>query len=225
MSISEDQLWDYYHKKIEDDDSSHSKYAEIKEVLFPRQSIVVDLGGGTGNDAIYFLEKGHSVIILDISEYALQKSIEKSKAKHLEKNLITKQVDFGLHQMPIKPNSVDIAYSRISLNYFGNDHTARLFKDVYDILKKEGTAYLTFKSPDDVEEYKYLKDRSSMYEENVFIFHGQLKSRFSKDQLRNMLDEAGIQKYEIRQYSEDIYQKETKTSKPLLTNEVIFRKF
>lgn len=224
MSISEEEVWDYYHKKMSSDDDNFSKYAQEKEVLFPKKSIIVDLGGGTGSDAMYFLEKGHSVIILDISEFALQKAIDKAKKMKLDNNLITKQVDFGLHQMPIKANTIDIAYSRISLNYFGSDHTIRLFKDIYTILKNGGKAFLTFKSSEDVEEIQYLKNKSSMYEENVFIFHNQLKSRFSRDQLRQMLNNAEIKKYEINPYIEELSDKNPNNKKQLFTNEVIIYK-
>jgi len=43
-----------------------------KELQFPNGSVVVDLGGGTGEDALYFMQTGHSVVLFDISEYALK---------------------------------------------------------------------------------------------------------------------------------------------------------
>ncbi|KKQ74963.1 MAG: hypothetical protein US95_C0013G0013 [Candidatus Woesebacteria bacterium GW2011_GWB1_38_5] len=64
--------WDEIHKKIPPDLERHSQYAEKREVLFPRESKICDMAGGLGYDAMYFIGKGHNVIILDISDYALK---------------------------------------------------------------------------------------------------------------------------------------------------------
>ena len=104
-------------------------------------------------------------MVLDISEHALSRCRELAKANGFDKQLVTQQVDFGLHQLPIKPESVDVVYSRISLNYFGKNHTTKLFTDIYNMLKPGGTAYLTFKSPADAEEMEYLEKARAKFQE------------------------------------------------------------
>src|SRR5690554_410131 len=113
--------WEEIHKRLHKETDKHSKYAELVEKEFPRSSIVTEIGGGTGNDALYFLQKGHSVVLLDISEFALKVAQQKAKANGFETKLIAKQVDYGLDKLPLKNNSVDIAYSRIALNYFDTE--------------------------------------------------------------------------------------------------------
>lgn len=217
-------MWDVIHEKTFDENEKHSKYAEEKEKLFPRNSIVVDLGGGMGADAEYFLQKGHSVVVLDVSQFALAKAIERAKKAKLADKLVCKQVDFGLHQLPIKDNSVDVAYSRISLNYFGKNHTTKLFKDIYKMLKPSGRAYLTFKSPKDEMEMKYLTNNASVYEPGVFIDKGLLKSRFTVEQLNKMLTDAGVPKFEVKPYSEDLLAHKQGHNPVLLVNEVTIDK-
>src|SRR3989304_4329281 len=136
--------WDEVHKRIHKETKSESKYAQDKEKLFPRNAVVVDLGGGTGNDALYFLQKGHRVILLDISEFALTTAQEKAKASNLGAKLVARQVDFGLTNLPLKDDSVDVFYSRISLHYFPADQTVRIFQDIYRALRSGGSAFLTF---------------------------------------------------------------------------------
>lgn len=216
--------WDIYHKKTLSEDTNPSKYAMEKEMLFPRQSIVVDLGGGVGSDAMYFLEKGHSVIILDISQFALDVAMERAKAKKLDEKLIVKQVDFALHSIPIKIQSADIAYSRLSLNYFDLDETTVLIHDIYGILKQGGNAFLTFKSPDDIEEIEYLKKRATAVTENVFIDNGQIRSRFSLAQLELIAKNAGITKYEVKPYTEDVVSETGEATRTLICNELSFTK-
>lgn len=221
--IPDEVRWDEYHKKTHNPEEPHSLYAEEKEKLFPRGCLVVELGGGTGSDALYFLKQGHSVVILDISEFALKTATERAAKENLGQRLATRQVDFGLHQLPIKNSSVDVVYSRISLHYFGTKHTTKLFGDVYHILKPSGTAYLTFKSSEDVAELDYLRNVGVEYEENVYIENGQLRSRFSTDQLKNMLTSAKIPGFEVNSKKETL-RDYTGYESTLLVNEVIIKK-
>jgi len=221
--LDDAKRWDLIHQQSEDD-TTHSHYAEEKEKLFPRGSLVVDLGGGGGQDALYFLKSGHSVVVLDISEHALSRCRELAKANGFDKQLVTQQVDFGLHQLPIKPESVDAAYSRISLNYFGKNHTTKLFTDIFNMLKPGGTAYLTFKSPADVEEMEYLKKATSVYEPNVFIDNDQLRSRFSVEQLTEMLKTTGINNYQVNPLEEELAARKEGHKTKLFVNEIIIQK-
>jgi len=222
--IDDATRWDLVHKKIYDEGAWHSKYAEEKEKLFPKGCTVVDLGGGTGADAMYFLKSGHKVVVLDISEFALKVAQEKAKSLNLSDKLVVRQVDFGLHALPLKDDSIDVAYSRISLNYFPADQTTVVFKDVYRFLKAGGKAYLSFKSPDDAAEMEYLSKSAVLYEPNVFIENGQLRSRFTIEQLKVMLREAGISNFQVAPYKEPLAPKEGGHHPVLTVNEVVFTK-
>jgi ubiquinone/menaquinone biosynthesis C-methylase UbiE len=224
--IHDAQRWDAVHKRIYKEDEWHSVYAEEKEKLFPRGSVILDLGGGTGADALFFLRQGHSVVLLDISEFALKVAQEKAKRSDLIDRLVVKQVDFGLHDLPIKDNSVDAVFSRIGLNYFPGDRTVKIFHEVFRALKPQaGTAYITLKSPDDLDEYDYLQKTAVEYEPNVFIQNGQLRSRFTKEQLENLLKTAGVTTFSIKPYEEILSSDKKKQHQAkLILNEVVFSK-
>jgi ubiquinone/menaquinone biosynthesis C-methylase UbiE len=216
--------WDIIHQKTYQQGSEPSSYAKQKEKLFPRGSLIVELGGGTGADAAYFLQQGHSVVLLDISTYALKVAKERAKKDEVGEKLVVKQVDFGLHQLPIKDSSIDIVYSRISLNYFGSKQTIKIFTDISRMLKPGGTCYLTFKSPKDKAEMEYLKNSASLYEPNVYIEHGQLRSRFTTEQLKLMLSEAGISEFSVEPLRELLPANEEGNQPTLYVNEVMFTK-
>ena len=222
--ITDEERWDLIHQKTHTENTLHSKFAEDVEKNFPRSSIVLDIGGGTGSDALYFLRKGHKVVLLDISAFALKLAQSRAKEENFGDKLVLKKIDFGFEDMPIKPNSVDIVYSRISLNYFGAKHTTKIFRDILTLLKNGGKAFLSFKSPDDESEMEYLRNIASVYEENVFIENGQLRSRFTKEQIEVMLKNAGIQSYVVNPYKEDLtgYRKDHKNI--LFTNVISFTK-
>jgi ubiquinone/menaquinone biosynthesis C-methylase UbiE len=217
--------WDVVHRRShEEGDDGHSVYAEEKEKLFPRGAIVCDLGGGTGDDALYFLRKGHSVILFDISEFALKVAQEKANAQGLEKHLVAKQVDFGLHELPLNENSVDVVFSRISLHYFPREETVGLFAAIFRVLKPGGSAYLTFKSDEDEEEMEYLRESAVEYEPGVYIENGQLRSRFSIEDLKDMLSKAQVVNYQVHPYKEELGPDKKGHRQILQLNEIVIGK-
>ncbi len=216
--------WDAVHQRISSDVDTHSVYAEEKEKLFPRGSVVCDIGGGTGDDAVYFLKQGHSVVLFDISEFALKAAQKKAKEQGVDKALVAKQIDFGLHKLPLKDSSCGIVYSRISLNYFPKDETIAIFKAIYNALMVGGSAYLTLKSHEDEEELEYFKNNCVEYEQSVYIDNGQLRSRFSVEELKEMLPQAGITNFQVHPYKEAVGIKKSDHQQVLLLNEIIFTK-
>ena len=224
--LPDDSHWDEVHKRLHKEraDEGHSHYAEEKEKLFPRNCLVAELGGGTGADAVYFLKQGHSVILLDISSFALEVAKNRAGDLGLTEKLVTRQVDFGMHDLPLKDESVDVVYSRISLNYFGEKHTAKIFKDVSRILRRGGVSYITFKSPDDVEEMEFLKDNAVVYEPEVYIQGNQLRSRFSSNHLQEILQTADILGAKVTPYKEELSEHKEGHHPMLYTNEISFKK-
>ena len=223
--LDDTKRWNIVHKRThEEGDDGHSVYAEEKEKLFPRGAVVCDLGGGTGDDALFFLRKGHSVILFDISDFALKVAQKKAKDEGLEKRLVAKQVDFGLHELPLNNDSVDAAYSRISLNYFPTEETVDIFSAIFKSLKQGGNAYITLKSQDDEEEMEYLRESAVEYEPGVYIENGQLRSRFSIDELKDMLAKAGISNYQAHPYKEQLGPDKKDHRQILLLNEIVFTK-
>ena len=219
--IDDTARWNFIHQKTHSVDLVHSKYAEEKEKLFPRNSLVVDLGGGAGFDSVYFLKQGHSVVLFDISDVALALAAQKAQELQLQEKLVTRQIDFGLHDLPVKEESVDIVYSRIALHYFESAHTIKIFQNIYKVLKKGGTAYLTFKSPNDLAEMDRLGKTATLFEPNVFIENGLIRSRFTIDQLKAMLTKAGVGECSVQEYKEQLGDSGEHT---LLLNEVTFTK-
>lgn len=224
MTLNDTERWDLIHQKTHNPLDEHSHYAEEKEKSFPRNALVVDLGGGTGGDALYFLKKGHSVVLLDISSFALKTASEKVKAAGLSEKFVAKESDYGLHALPVKDNSADVVYSRISLNYFDKEHTSRLLMDINRILKPKGKAYLSFKSPEDSDEMEYLEKMTTLFEPNVFIENGMLRSRFTLGQLEEIIKRADIKNYAVNPFREEIGNRKEGHQQTLYLNEIVFTK-
>lgn len=185
-------------------DKDFSSYAIEKETLFPAGAVVCDLGSGAGFDSLYFLQQGHSVKLVDISDLAL------AKAKHMfeVKNLIDKveltQADLGDGHIPVGSGSCDVVYSRLSLHYFEPSVFAQLLSEVYRILKTDGHAYITLKSPDDENEMDYLNRQGTLKSKGVFLEDGLIKTRYDIGQLLEILSRANISddQFTVARYTE-----------------------
>lgn len=219
--------WNKSHLTIPKN-KSNSSYAEAVETEISRDSIICDVGAGTGADTLYFLEHGHSVIALDISDTALSLIQENAKEKHLESQLTIKQVDLSERSLPLDDNSVDCIYSRLALHYFLLDNTAKIFKEMYRALKNGGKAFITVKSLEDTDEMQYLRSTATEKEPGVFVDpDGTLKSRFTNEQWRTILKKAGISNYHVGTYLEDLTGRTDKTksgNEKLLLTEIKFTK-
>jgi len=222
--IEDSERWDNINKKTFHPSHRESAYAEEKEKLFPRGSLVVDIGGGGGEDALYFLKQGHSVIFLDISPEALKVAKERVGGANLLPKIAFRQIDYGLERFPVKDASADIVYSRIALHYFDSEHTIRVFSDINRILKHGGMAFLSFKSPEDKDEIDYLENIGTVYEPNVYIDNGILRSRFSKEQLSQMLTKAGIADFSVTPITESLSGRRTDHRQTLYLNDVVIKK-
>lgn len=196
------KLWNQSHKKIPRDKIS-SVFARDNEKLFPRSCVVCDLGGGTGSDALYFLEKGHVVWVVDISKLALKIVVEKSNELKLKQNLTTVQVSFSENFSELPSEKFDVVYSHLALHYFSREQTLKILMQIRRILKKDGNCFISIKGAEDLKEMDWLKNNSVETEEGVFNDHGKIKSRFTIKQWTDMIKDVGISNYTVKTYIED----------------------
>ena len=198
------QAWNESHERIPLN-KEESRYAIEKEGVFRPGSHICDLGGGTGADAMYFIQQGHSVTLVDISDYALKVARSKLPKSTDPNKLDTKQADFVAGTIPLPDKQFDIVYSRLALHYFDTKTTLSLFKGIARILKDGGVAYVTLKSPKDTEDMKVVIGEASEKEPGVFVCSdGQIKSRFTPEQLQEMLTTAGITNFKVHEYIENL---------------------
>lgn len=179
-----------------------SNYARDKEKYFPRNSVVCDLGGGDGVDSLYFIQKGHKVYLYDISDIGLEKAKARVAKENTENKLVVQQIDLSEDKIPVSDNFFNIVYSRLSIHYFYKDRLVEIFKDIYRVLKQGGIAFIVVKSPEDLNEMKWLNENTEKLQEGVYSEDGLIKTRFAKDEYRQMLELAGITNFEIKDYLE-----------------------
>lgn len=227
MQTARIEYWNKDHeKRMGLIDKDNSQYSIGIEREFPRASNVADLGGGTGGDAMYFLKNGHSVTVFDISPTALKYARDRAKRLGLDSNLNTKGVDLNDQTIPASDNSFNEVYGRLSTHYFTARRTGEIFREIERILEPGGNAHITLKSPSDLDEMDALRSRGVEIEPNVFLDEGITKSRFAIEQLTQILTQAGLSNFQIREVTERLVGKGQTTrtgTDEFVLNEVVIK--
>ncbi len=139
--------WDEWYKghycernQISSDDWLDYFMPIISEVRGP----AIDLGCGSGNDTLYLLNKGKSVIPCDASMTAIQ---------NIRDNFpeIREALCFDmLEKFPIGNNMTDLVIADLSLHYFTREDTIKILKEIKRILVNRGHLLARVNSMDDV---------------------------------------------------------------------------
>ena len=105
---------------------------------------VLDLGCGTGNDTLYFVEKGKRVIACDQSENAIQ-NIRKNFPEILDARCFNMLDGFDFED-----NYFGIVCADLSLHYFREADTRRILEEIRRILVPGGYLFVRVNSVRDV---------------------------------------------------------------------------
>jgi len=139
---------------------------------------VLDVGCGHGRDSIYFFKKGLEVTATDISE----SGIKKLKKREGKINYLLSD----LRDLDFPKNSFDVIYAHLSLHYFDDESTDRIFNNLYKILKKGGLIFVKCKSTDDVVFGKGEKVGENMYK------YEHVRHFFTKEYMTEKLQKFDI---------------------------------
>ncbi len=116
MSDTEREHWD--HRYATEGARSTDPAAFLMEVVdrFPVGSRILDVGGGSGRNAIWLAQRGHDMTIADISEPGLE--LARRAATEAEVDLTTIAMDFDDAPMPAGPWDVIIDFHFIKRHLF-----------------------------------------------------------------------------------------------------------
>ena len=149
------RFWDrsYAGPEVRDVSRSPSSFAEWVTERLPARSRVVDIGAGTGRDAVYFARHGHDVVGYDYSGGALRQARRRAQAedgnlRFVRLNLYeTREVltHAGLrsHRGP-----TEAIYARLLLDALLDDGRHNLWTYAKMVLRGGGRLYLEFGTPD-----------------------------------------------------------------------------
>lgn len=134
---------------------------------------LLDVGCGDGRDSVYFFKKGFKITAVDFSA----SGIEKLKSQNPKINCILGDI----RKIKLKTNSFDVIYAHLSLHYFDDKATSKIFDGLYRALKQKGLIFVKCKSVDDALFGKGQKIGENMYKK------GHTRHFFSKEYMAEKL--------------------------------------
>lgn len=166
-----DSKWSKYNSGLAATNYAKNSLSFLKKT---NCKTLLDLGCGDGKDSIYFAKNGFSVTAIDFSNEAikiLKKEIENKK----NLNIQTKISDIKNLKLNKK---FDVIYSNLSLHYFDDKDTKKIFNDLKKYLNNEGIIFIRVKSVDDS-----LAEIGIKHSDNFYKINKKNQRLFSKTTL------------------------------------------
>lgn len=155
---------------------------------------IIDLGCGLGNDTLYLYERHYKVISCDYSEEALK------KLELFMDNPITKL--FNMKEgLPFESESVKVVIADLSLHYFSWVETKKIVNEIKRVLKEKGFLLLRVNS---IKDTNYGAGKGTIIEKNYYNIDGHLKRFFDKKQLEKLFIDWEVKyskEYEMNRYT------------------------
>jgi SAM-dependent methyltransferase len=174
-------IWNKKHASGGHESLRHkpSNFAPVAEKYFLEGATIADLGCGVGREAEYFASKGFNVLASDISEEAI-----KLNKKYFSGLNIQFSVQDLQNPLPYKDSELSVVYSNLSLHYFDDKTTRKIFKEIWRVLKIGGILAFTCKS---VHDHHY--GHGEQVEKNVFVSEsGHVRHLFSLEYAKELLN-------------------------------------
>ncbi|MEU7746742.1 class I SAM-dependent methyltransferase [Nonomuraea sp. NPDC049158] len=178
------QLWNGHHRKYWNNDErmSPTPLARLLADSIGRGQRILELGCGSGRDAVFLQEQGHTVTATDFSEFAIDENIRfqgESGVSFFVQDL----------QAPLAfPDSAfDAVYARLSLHYFSDTVTRDIFREIHRVLRPDGRILFTCRSTDDP-----LYGEGDELGPDLFRSEGQVRHFFSEEYTRRVLAEESF---------------------------------
>ena len=175
------KLWNKAHEQesIHHYSTQPTSFFEEVNKIIPPASRILELGCGVGNDSIGFAEARHTLIATDLSEVAIDKNKERFK-NILNLNFETLDMSESLR---FHNNEFDVVYARLSLHYFTDEVTRKIFSEIHRVLKPNGYLCFICKSTNDP-----LYGKGTEIEKDMFEHNGHIRHFFSEEYAKSLLE-------------------------------------
>lgn len=174
------ELWEKKHKTGE-----HERWRDEPNA-FARDAVrfmepdtrLLELGCGIGADSRFFAGEGVGVTATDFSEAAIVQNRE----------IATPGVHYEVMDIagsyPYAGARFDYVYAHLSLHYYPDKETRRIFGEINRVLKPGGRLFFKCKSAHDP-----TYGKGEEVEPDMFVWNGHVRHLFSLDYTKRLLDD------------------------------------
>jgi SAM-dependent methyltransferase len=166
------EYWERWHTTHDtfDLDIVHKETLELfADSLGKPPAKVVELGCGQGYDAVELASRGFLLTAVDLSAVALRKVRDLANRKSV--TLTIKAVDLSNPPYPWPDSTFDGIYSYLSLHYFDDAMTARIFSEIRRLISPRGVFVFTVRSIKDPLFGRGLNIGPNLYRSNDHVRH------------------------------------------------------
>lgn len=179
------EYWNKTYEPIVDEKPTYDLWLDKYENILTesKETPIIDLGCGSGNDTLYLKEREYEVISCDFSENAL------NRLSTFIDNPNIKCFDMK-DGLPFEDNSAKVVISDLSLHYFKWSETQKIVSEIKRVLMDEGFLLCRVNSINDI---NFGAGQGEKVEENFYDIDGKLKRFFNEAQLRDLFKGWEIQ--------------------------------
>jgi len=169
-------------------------FAQFAVKYFPKTGKILDLGAGQGQDSRYFAELGYEVSSTDLCEEALKISKKRSKEKKFD--ISFQELDLSKGILPYKDESFDVVYASLSLHYFDDEITEKLFSEIRRVLRSDGIVAMLLNNINDAKTKHLTKISDGLFENDKRILRRFFSLKYLEEKVSGkfstlIMDEQG----------------------------------
>lgn len=197
-SYDQSPLWEQIHQQhsFTGHTSATSLAKSFVRRLPPAQSLL-ELGCGSGEDAVFFSRNGHSVIATDFSSCVIDFASQRYSG---ESGVIFQKQDLR-EALNFRDRQFDGVYARLSLHYFSEARTRLIMAEIARVLKPGGRLLFMCKATADS-----LFGLGDLIAPNTYCYQGHVRHFFDITYTSELLASEGYFKIEqLRQVSQRVY--------------------
>ena len=184
------EYWNAYYKSIADVVPEPSNFARYVEKELRPNSHILELGCGNGRDSLFFASKGHNLIAVDGSDFAVNMLNEATKEK---KDILFVCDNFvkckSLYQM-----KYDCIYSRFTLHAITEEQEDELLGNIKEALAVDGKLYIEARTTKDA-----IWGKGKKIAHNTFIYNNHFRRFIDVDEFKNKLEMMGYKVLSIEE--------------------------
>jgi SAM-dependent methyltransferase len=176
--------------------SGVTDFAHEVDTRIARQSRLLELGCGAGDDAGFFAQRGHNVIATDVSMPLIDMAAQRyADLPNLEFRVADISQAFN-----VGGQSQDVVYSRLALQYFTHQTTMRVFSEISWVLRSGGQFFFACRSTEDP-----LYGKGEEVEPDMYELDGHVRHFFAPDYANELLEANGFTKIEVSTGKQKLY--------------------